>query len=64
MAIDKKIQSGTEFVTDRGQTVWNTKGGTIVADENTGQEKFHISHPRCYNGSAETSTNYQLIPQS
>lgn len=45
MAIDKKIQSGTEFVTDRGQTVWNTKGGTIVADENTGQEKFHISHP-------------------
>jgi hypothetical protein len=45
MANDKKIQSGTEFVTDRGQVVWNTKGGTIVADENTGQEKFHISHP-------------------
>lgn len=45
MANDKKIQSGTEFVTERGQTVWNTKGGTIVADENTGQEKFHISHP-------------------
>ena len=45
MANDKNIKSGAEYVTERGQAVWNTKGGTIVADENTGQERFQISHP-------------------
>ena len=45
MAIDKKNQRRTEFVTDRRQMVWNNGGGTMVVDENTGQEKFHISHP-------------------
>lgn len=45
MTNDKKIESDAEFVTERGQAVWNTKGGTIVSDENTGQERFQISHP-------------------
>jgi hypothetical protein len=45
MANDKKIESVAEYITERGITVWNTKGGTIVSDGNTGQERFQISHP-------------------
>lgn len=43
--MDKKIESGTEFVTERKQTVWNLEGGTIASNGNTGEEKLHISHP-------------------
>ena len=44
MANDKKIESGAEYVTERGQVVWNTKAGSIVFDENTGQERLQLSH--------------------
>ena len=44
MANDKKIESGAEYITERGQAVWNTKAGSIVFDENTGQERLQLSH--------------------
>lgn len=44
MANDKKINSGTEFITERGQVVLNSKSGAVVFDETTGQEKVHITH--------------------
>jgi hypothetical protein len=64
MANDKKIQSGAEFVTERGQTVWNTAGGNIVADENTGQEKFQISHPSGANINFNNQTVSLLAPNN
>tara|TARA_R110001592_G_scaffold120437_1_gene324662 strand:- start:2596 stop:3822 length:1227 start_codon:yes stop_codon:yes gene_type:complete len=39
-----KVNSGSEFVTDRDETVMNTKAGAIVFGSTTGKEKVHISH--------------------
>tara|TARA_S200002703_G_scaffold90083_1_gene77708 strand:- start:820 stop:2043 length:1224 start_codon:yes stop_codon:yes gene_type:complete len=39
-----KVNSGSEFITDRDETVLNTKAGTIVFGSTTGKEKVHISH--------------------
>ena len=39
-----KVESGTEFINERGQTVWNDKAGAIVFDNNTGQERLQFSH--------------------
>ena len=39
-----QVNSGSEFVTDRDETVMNTKAGAIVFGLTTGKEKVHISH--------------------
>lgn len=39
-----KVESGTEFITDRDETVLNTNAGTLVFGSTTGREKVHISH--------------------
>ena len=40
----KKIESPTEYVTKRSQSVWNTGAGAMVWDENTGQERWMLTH--------------------
>ena len=43
MAKKKTVKSGTEFVTERNQQVWNLDGGAITSDGNTGQKGLKIS---------------------
>ena len=42
--LDKVIKSGTEFINERGQVVWNTRAGSIIFDENTTQERLQLTH--------------------
>lgn len=59
-----KVESGTEFVTKRGQTVWNTAAGSIVADENTGNEKMQISHQGGGNINLTGKVNSEFAPNN
>ncbi len=41
----KEVKTGAEFINKKTQDVWNTAGGAIVSDGNTGQERIQISSP-------------------
>jgi len=42
--MDKKINSATEFINNRGQVVWNSIAGAIVFDELKNSERLQLSH--------------------
>lgn len=64
MSKKKKVESGTEFVTKRGQTVWNTAAGSIVSDETTGNEKIQISHQGGGNINLNGKVNSEFAPNN
>ena len=61
---DKPVKSGTEFVTKRGQTVLNTAAGSIVSDENTGNEKIQITHKGGGNINLNDKVNSEFAPNN
>lgn len=64
MSLDKEIKSGTEFINDRGQTVFNNKSGSIVFDENTGQERLQLSHSSGGNINLNNKTVSMFAPNN
>ena len=62
--MSKKVESGTEFVTKRGQTIWNNNGGTITFDENTGQERLQLSGPSGGNININGKVNSEFAPNN
>ena len=62
--MSKNVETGTEFITKRTQTVWNTEGGSIVSDGNTGQERIQISHPSGGNVNFTNKTNSEFAPNN
>ena len=62
--MSKEVKSGAEFVTKRTQTVWNTEGGSIVSDGNTGNEKIQISGPSGGNINITNKVNSEFAPNN
>ncbi len=62
--MSKQVESGAEFITKRTQTVWNTEGGSIVSDGNTGQEKIQISGPSGGNININGKVNSEFAPNN
>ncbi len=62
--MSKKVESGTEFVTKRTQTVWNTEGGTVSTSGNTGEEKIQISGPGGGNVNINNKVNSEFAPNN
>ena len=62
--MSKKVKSGTEFVTKRGQTVLNSAAGSIVSDETTGQEKIQITHQGGGNINLNGKVNSEFAPNN
>lgn len=62
--MDKKVNSGTEFVNKRTQAVWNTEAGSIVSDGNTGNEKLQISHQSGGNLNFTNKSNSEFAPNN
>ncbi len=60
----KKVESGTEFVTKRTQTVWNTEGGSIVSDGTTGQKKIQITSEGGGNINLNSKVNSEFAPNN
>ena len=60
----KKVESGTEFVTKRTQTVWNTEAGSIVSDGTTGNEKIQISQAGGGNINLTGKVNSEFAPNN
>jgi len=62
--LDKEIKSGTEFINDRGSMVINNKSGSIVFDENTGQERLQLSHSSGANVNFNNKTVSTFAPNN
>jgi len=56
MANDKK--------TEKGQTIWNTTGGTVVFNENPGDLGMHLSHPSGANMNFNNQTVSLFAPNT
>ena len=58
----KDVESGTEFVTKRTQTVWNTESGSIVSDGTTGNKKIQITSEGGGNINLNDKVNSEFAP--
>ena len=59
-----KVESGTEFINERGQTVWNDKSGNITFDNNSGQERLQFSHSSGANLNFNNKTVSMFAPNN
>ena len=62
--MSKKVETGAELITKRTQTVWNTEGGSIVSDGNTGEERIQISGPGGGNVNINNKVNSEFAPNN
>ena len=60
----KRVESGTEFITKRDQTVWNTAGGTIASDGTTGNKKIQITSEGGGNINLNSKVNSEFAPNN
>ena len=60
----KRVETGADLITKRGQEVWNTAAGSIVSDGNTGQEKIQITHQGGGNINLNGKVNSEFAPNN
>lgn len=62
--MSKKVETGAEFVTKRGQVVHKTGAATVVHDETTGNEKIQITHKDGGNINLNNKVNSEFAPNN
>lgn len=60
----KRVETGADLITKRGQEVWNTAAGSIVSDGNTGNEKIQITHQGGGNINLSGKVNSEFAPNN
>ena len=60
----KEVKTGAEFINKKALDVWNTAGGAVVSDGNTGQERIQISGPGGGNTMITNNVNSEFAPNN
>ena len=61
---NKKVKSGTEFITKRGSIVRNSGAGSYIEEETTGNEKIQITHKSGGNINLNNKVNSEFAPNN